>query len=622
MGATRMQVHMVTRNQAPAGLIAWNAAERVYSGMAPHGGVPIIIGPDRGEVLRGVLNDHKARAEAYRSNPERKQTPAASRRTSPLHGRMARRYQELIRLLRYRAHYGVDLGQPDMLALVIADTLTFRRHGADWESFREFSQAAGLALDEAIIMTALRKIRERVEGREAARLRAKKRGANELPERYKPFHARAVARMLEITTEEKLHLELRTVASIDETPEQEAARRAEEVREYERERSGRRRTEAKAVSGKSPSTTELEPWKADGVSRATWYRRLKAAPAGPVRQKATGHNTRVSSASSPVAGCLTPPDAGALIAGSGPQAPAIDGVSDRDVIVLSDHRDGPPRGPSALSAAEPAPEPTTYVDLGDDDQPERTAASAADLGGCHAFAGNVSDAGQAGRSEAGRGPISEVSENGFFPDLETTSGFSPASGKSSHATDPAARPGTGEREATGREAQFERPSKTTGYVSDIVGIPHNKLVETRRRGGIKPAGHRATVAQTPRVEPPAGNDGRLPEQRAAVARCRAAPIAPDVRPPVGRLPQAIDPPSLPGIGDRDELPEMGERKSAMLPEGISVSGTPSWADRRRDLDAIIARRREREREAEETAWAERMACWPRFPTSTPSGGPH
>jgi hypothetical protein len=64
--------------------------------------------------------------------------------------------------------------------------------------------------------------------------------------------------------------------AVDETPEQEAARRAEERRAYFKELSQRRRRD-EGVTARCDSIERTKPWEAEGISRRTWYYRRKKA---------------------------------------------------------------------------------------------------------------------------------------------------------------------------------------------------------------------------------------------------------------------------------------------------------------------------------------------------------
>lgn len=97
--------------------------------------------------------------------------------------------------------------------------------------------------------------------------------------------------MLDVTAEERWACSIRTIGAVDETLEQRQARRKDELRVYERDRSRRRRTARGAIQRpiyEARSAARSKPWEALGISRATWYRRgestaQNASPAAHLR---------------------------------------------------------------------------------------------------------------------------------------------------------------------------------------------------------------------------------------------------------------------------------------------------------------------------------------------------
>jgi hypothetical protein len=189
--------------------------------------------------------------------------PAVSKRLRPIAGRMQRRRSELVRLAAFRRHAGVDFGNPEQWALVIADVLSFCPCGTDYLTHGKMQRDAGIELPEEVVMAAIHAVARRWE----------RKGR-----RYRPFSDLAVGRKLGLTLVERLACSIRTIAAVDETAEERRARQKDRRRAYECERSRRRRSAAKADSearDKAQCLSKKKPWLALGISRATWYRRGK-----------------------------------------------------------------------------------------------------------------------------------------------------------------------------------------------------------------------------------------------------------------------------------------------------------------------------------------------------------
>ena len=90
-----------------------------------------------------------------------------------------------------------------------------------------------------------------------------------------------MARMLDVTAEERWLCKIQTIAAVDETEAQAEARRREDRRAWDRERDRRRRAAAGATP-RHQSLSATRPWEAFGISRRTWERRGKPDPAGAV----------------------------------------------------------------------------------------------------------------------------------------------------------------------------------------------------------------------------------------------------------------------------------------------------------------------------------------------------
>ncbi|MFN7090698.1 MAG: hypothetical protein ACK4P4_09140 [Allorhizobium sp.] len=85
-----------------------------------------------------------------------------------------------------------------------------------------------------------------------------------------------VAKMLGVTLKERTALGLKTIGACDITEEQRKQLAKETKRARDRNRQEQKRRDlgmADRKSQQAPSISELKPWVAAGVSRATWYRR-------------------------------------------------------------------------------------------------------------------------------------------------------------------------------------------------------------------------------------------------------------------------------------------------------------------------------------------------------------
>lgn len=93
------------------------------------------------------------------------------------------------------------------------------------------------------------------------------------------FTADVLAWRLRLTAAERKHLAITTIGAIDQNKAQRAE--AQKQRRREAERARRRARGAKArVDYELSSAAAWRPWEAEGISRATWYRRRKAAASG------------------------------------------------------------------------------------------------------------------------------------------------------------------------------------------------------------------------------------------------------------------------------------------------------------------------------------------------------
>jgi hypothetical protein len=192
--------------------------------------------------------------------------PQISRKLTPTHLRMFRRRAEMVRLAEHRRTYNVALFNPDGWALAMADVLAFGRDELDYPSFLRLASSLNVAIDEKIVMVAIHKVARLVEIKGVA---------------YRPLAGPTVAKLLDVTTEERLLLDIRTIAAVDETPEQSKDRLTEDRRTRDRERKRRARAADGAVQRpqyEATTITKAQPWAALGMSRRTWYRKGKPSP--------------------------------------------------------------------------------------------------------------------------------------------------------------------------------------------------------------------------------------------------------------------------------------------------------------------------------------------------------
>lgn len=258
------------------GTVAYSAADRTFVAH-DYGRKVIGIFASAQDARTAVIVEHHRRAAAYPVKRVR-------RKLSPNAGRSLMRCAETIRLCQWRLHYGVPIDQVGF-AKVAADALSFTPQGCDHETMTRLAGQCGIAVDEAVAMAAI----HRVDALRAAKGKA-----------YRLLCGLAAARLLGVTAEERWQCSIRTMKAVDETPAEAAARRKQERREYERERSRCRRRDGGATA-RSDSVTRRRPWEAAGVSRATWYRRRKATEAAQAAEKpaqtdretvSTAHTTR------------------------------------------------------------------------------------------------------------------------------------------------------------------------------------------------------------------------------------------------------------------------------------------------------------------------------------------
>lgn len=93
------------------------------------------------------------------------------------------------------------------------------------------------------------------------------------------FTADVLAWRLRLTAAERNQLAITTIGAVDQNKEQRAEAQKQRRREAERTRRRARGAQAR-VEFEAPSAEAWRPWEAEGISRATWYRRRKAAGPG------------------------------------------------------------------------------------------------------------------------------------------------------------------------------------------------------------------------------------------------------------------------------------------------------------------------------------------------------
>jgi hypothetical protein len=118
---------------------------------------------------------------------------------------------------------------------------------------------------------------------------------NRTPDYLRKPKARSLGEKLRLLNHERQALGIRTIAPVDMTDEQ-----MEEQRKAKKRARQLRRRRAKGSKPReiylANSLTKDKPWEADGVSRATWFRRRSQRETGPCPIKLTNNrHTLVSS---------------------------------------------------------------------------------------------------------------------------------------------------------------------------------------------------------------------------------------------------------------------------------------------------------------------------------------
>lgn len=134
--------------------------------------------------------------------------------------------------------------------------------GLDMLTARQFARRASIDIDEQSLWRIVRDAAECL-------------SAPNSPFR---MNATLAGHLIQITREERANLELWSMEAIDEPAAARRARKAREKRLRDRERQRRvRAAQATAMSPQPASNEQAQPWKAEGISRRTWYRRRAKA---------------------------------------------------------------------------------------------------------------------------------------------------------------------------------------------------------------------------------------------------------------------------------------------------------------------------------------------------------
>lgn len=123
----------------------------------------------------------------------------------------------------------------------------------------------------------------------------------EASKRRRMMRADGVAGLLHVTMAERLALKLKTIGAADMTKAQRVKFMKARKKDADRKRREQERRAAGMKDRKSHAATDLKtirPWEAEGISRATWFRRQRETRQSRIDIKGKG-DTRVSQAKSP-----------------------------------------------------------------------------------------------------------------------------------------------------------------------------------------------------------------------------------------------------------------------------------------------------------------------------------
>lgn len=181
------------------------------------------------------------------------------------HGLQLRRRGELARLYRHRLRFNIAIVDFQAWANMIAEVAAFGWRSLDFHEFNAVARGIGIEIPEKTAMAAIHYVAGLME----------RKGKD-----YKPTHPTAAGRILDVTCEEKLFLELRTFHGVDENAEERAARLSETKRERDRNAKRVKRVKLKRRHQyEAESLSRTKPWEALGICRRTWERRRKKGDA-------------------------------------------------------------------------------------------------------------------------------------------------------------------------------------------------------------------------------------------------------------------------------------------------------------------------------------------------------
>lgn len=183
--------------------------------------------------------------------------------------RLLRRCNEVARLVHMRCANGVIFDHLDA-ALVFVDAWTAaNRQNRDWSKCAGRALADIPELGESVISEAIDRTVKLVD----------RKGQN-----YRPMTTEVAGRLLALQSDERRELEIVTMYPADATKEQvrEAQVATKRKRERERQRVKRSLKCTPRAEWLADAQEKRRRWEAEGVSRATWYRRQRARETDPL----------------------------------------------------------------------------------------------------------------------------------------------------------------------------------------------------------------------------------------------------------------------------------------------------------------------------------------------------
>lgn len=193
------------------------------------------------------------------------------RRRVSIRARAAQRLAELYRLAAFSRQNGIFL-DPDTWCFALAATLacgrpgrfhiarrqrTIRWHGLDMLTLREALRRCGLDnLSDDELATKITAV-ERWQAEHGTHL----------------ISSAKLGHMLSLSSVERTECRIRTIDAVDEPRAERAARRAGERRRRDREAKRAKRGRLPRAIYEAAAVSKQKPWEAEGISRATWYRR-------------------------------------------------------------------------------------------------------------------------------------------------------------------------------------------------------------------------------------------------------------------------------------------------------------------------------------------------------------